>query len=206
MANPDRSIDPRILESAKSEFLVNGFDKASLKNICETAGVTTGALYKRYKGKEDLFCAVVADTIAALDEFVEMRLSIHPSILLDNELIESWNMEKSLLSWLHFLYSCRDGFVLLISCAGGTKYANFQHDFVEKMTGGSHIFFLEAKKRGLAHADISQEEMHILCSAFWTMIYEPFIHGYSWKQMEDHSKVVCKFFDWHRVLEFDLPE
>ncbi len=44
---------PRILESARNEFLANGFEKASLKAICEGAGVTTGALYKRYKGKED---------------------------------------------------------------------------------------------------------------------------------------------------------
>ena len=55
MAVADRSIDPRILESARSEFLANGFETASLKSICEGAGVTTGALYKRYKGKEDLF-------------------------------------------------------------------------------------------------------------------------------------------------------
>ena len=51
MAVPDHSIDPRILESARKEFLTYGFEKASLKSICEGAGVTTGALYKRYKGK-----------------------------------------------------------------------------------------------------------------------------------------------------------
>ena len=50
MAVPDHSIDPRIFESARKEFLENGFEKASLKAICEGAGVTTGALYKRYKG------------------------------------------------------------------------------------------------------------------------------------------------------------
>ena len=46
MAVADRSIDPRILESARTEFLASGFEKASLKTICEGAGVTTGALYK----------------------------------------------------------------------------------------------------------------------------------------------------------------
>ena len=63
MAVADRSIDPRILDSARTEFLASGFEKASLKTICEGAGVTTGALYKRYKGKEDLFCAVVEQTV-----------------------------------------------------------------------------------------------------------------------------------------------
>ncbi|WP_312355617.1 TetR/AcrR family transcriptional regulator, partial [Aminipila sp.] len=67
MAKPDRSIDPRILESAKKEFLERGYETASLKTICENAEITTGALYKRYRGKEDLFCAVVADTVTALN-------------------------------------------------------------------------------------------------------------------------------------------
>src|SRR5699024_9375527 len=68
MAVADRSIDPRILDSARTEFLASGFEMASLKTICEGAGVTTGALYKRYKGKEDLFCAVVEQTVADLYE------------------------------------------------------------------------------------------------------------------------------------------
>ena len=37
MAVPDHSIDPRIIESARKEFLEKGFEKASLKSICEGA-------------------------------------------------------------------------------------------------------------------------------------------------------------------------
>ena len=44
MAVPDHSIDPRILASARKEFLEKGFEKASLKGICQGADVTTGAL------------------------------------------------------------------------------------------------------------------------------------------------------------------
>ena len=73
MAVADRSIDPRILESARTEFLASGFEKASLKTICEGAGVTTGALYKRYKGKEELFCAVVEQTVSDLYEVAHAR-------------------------------------------------------------------------------------------------------------------------------------
>ena len=54
MSKPDRSIDPLILESARKEFLEKGFEKASLKEICAGAQVTTGALYKRYSGKENI--------------------------------------------------------------------------------------------------------------------------------------------------------
>ncbi len=66
MSTPDKSIDPRLLASAQEEFIKNGFLKAELKTICENADITTGAVYKRYKGKEDLFCAVVGDIADAL--------------------------------------------------------------------------------------------------------------------------------------------
>lgn len=206
MSKPDHSIDPRIMESAKKEFLTCGFEKASLKTICEDAGVTTGALYKRYKGKEDLFCSVVADTVEALDDFVEKRSAAKAYILSDNALIEAWEMGESMLTWFRYLYEYHDGFVLLISCAGGTRYANFQHDFVEKMTAKTYEYFQEARKRGLTHVNISMEEMHILLSAFWTTIYEPFIHDYTWEQMEAHCKLICGLFNWNQVLGFVTPK
>ncbi len=202
MAKPDRSIDPRILESAKKEFLANGYEKASLQSICENSGITTGALYKRYKGKEDLFCAVVADTVAELHGVVEERCAISVERLSDKELETAWEMNESMLWWFRFLYERREGFLLLIKHSDGTRYADFQHDWVETMTGKSYEYFLEAKKRGLTSVDIAREEMHILLSAFWTTIYEPFIHGYEWEQIEAHCDLICDLFHWQRVLGF----
>ena len=71
MSVRDVSIDLRLLKSARDEFLKQGFIKAELKTICENAGVTTGAVYKRYKGKEELFCAVVQETVDTLKAYVE---------------------------------------------------------------------------------------------------------------------------------------
>lgn len=203
MATRDYSIDPRILNSAKIEFLAHGFEKASLKTICEDAGVTTGALYKRYKGKEDLFCAVVAETVDALGSFIERKSSMPADTLSDKELMEAWEMGESMLEWFRFLYQHHDGFILLISNAGGTRYANFQHDFVEIMTTKAYEYFLEAKKRKITNVEISMREMHILLSAFWTTVYEPFIHGYTLEQIEEHCELMCKLFNWYRVLGFD---
>lgn len=203
MATPDHSIDPRILDSAKREFLLHGFEKASLKTICGDAGVTTGALYKRYKGKEDLFCAVVADTVVALDGFVEQKSAASACMLSDDLLIQAWEMGESMMEWFRFLYQHRDGFILLISGAAGTRYANFQHDFAEKMAVKTYEYFLEAKKRALTKAEISITEMHILLSAFWTAVYEPFIHGYTLEQIEAHCELMCRLFNWYHVLGFD---
>ena len=49
----DKATKEKLLESAKKEFLEKGYMKASLRTICKNAGVTTGALYFFFQGKED---------------------------------------------------------------------------------------------------------------------------------------------------------
>ena len=61
-------------------------------------------------------------------------------------------------------------------------------------------YYEEARNRGIAKADISKEEMHVLCTSFWTSIYEPFSHGMIWKEIESHCKVLCRFFDWANAI------
>lgn len=203
MAIPDHSIDPRILESAKREFLANGFEKTSLKAICEEAGITTGALYKRYKGKEDLFCALVEDTVKDLEDILVQKGGLDVAELSDSQLVKAWDMDESyMMWWFQFLYQRHDGFVLLLRCAEGTVYSNFQHDWVEQMTASTGKYLREAQSRNLTGVSISMEELHVLLSAFWTTIYEPFIHDFTWEQIELHCKVVCKLFDWYRALAF----
>lgn len=203
MAVADRSIDPRILESARTEFLANGFEKASLKTICEGAGVTTGALYKRYKGKEELFCAVVEQTVSDLYEVAHARGDKDPAVMSDQELIKAWDMDGAdMMWWFRFLYDRRDDFYLLLSCSQGTRYANFPHDWVELLTKATSAYLAEAQRRGLCRNDVEPAELHILLSAFWTTIYEPFIHHFTWEQIEAHCRIVCSLFNWHGALHF----
>ena len=50
----------KILDCGKKHFLKNGFEKASLRDICKDAGVTTGAFYRHFIDKNDLFEAIVS--------------------------------------------------------------------------------------------------------------------------------------------------
>lgn len=205
MAVSNHELDPIIFQSAKTEFLNNGFENASLNNICKNAGVTTGALYKRYSGKEDLFAAIVAETIKALEDFSANRISVPAQSLSDEELLKLWNMsgdEASLLKWFSFLEKYRDGFVLLINCSAGTRYEKFQHHWVEQMCKATYCYYEELYRRGLAKENISEMEMHIIMTAFWSTVYEPFIHNYNWEQIEKHCEIVCRLFNWSQVFRF----
>ena len=207
MSVPDKSIDPRLLNAAKKVFLKKGFEMASLAEICQTAGVTTGALYKRYRGKEELFAEVVSKTIHEMKEFVSSLEKATLSSLTDQELYDGFFMRvENNIHWLRFLYERKEELYLLIKCASGTRYTNFHHDWSEITASLIYKYYLEIKKRGLTSVEISPEEMHVLASAVWTLYYEPLIHGFSWEQMEHHAETMHHFIDWHKVFSIRKPD
>lgn len=78
MAVKDHSLDGRIVEAAKAEFLAHGFQKASLHKIADRAGITTGALYTRYKNKDALFCSLLDQVFAKIrDQYAPLAKSYY---------------------------------------------------------------------------------------------------------------------------------
>jgi AcrR family transcriptional regulator len=65
----------QLIEAALRVFLRRGFHGASLDEIADEAGYTTGAVYSNFKGKDDLFLAV-------LDAEAQRRLPQHVELLL----------------------------------------------------------------------------------------------------------------------------
>lgn len=203
MSLPDRSIEPRIQQSARDEFIKNGFLNASLQEICRNAGVTTGALYKRFKGKEELFGALVDDTVAALEGVLEEKslLCASPS---DEELKKAWAMEREYMAWwFGFIYDRYDAMYLLLACSAGTKYAEFEHYWVENMSRATYAYYIEARRRGLTRKDISEKEMHVMLSAFWTAVCEPVVHGFTREEAMRVAALMCGLFDWYKMLGFE---
>ena len=68
MANKDLSLNPKIEKAAFDVFIECGFEKASMNKIAQRAGVTTGAIYTRYKGKDELFASLVSPLFKVVSE------------------------------------------------------------------------------------------------------------------------------------------
>lgn len=65
----------RLLQSAVRRFAADGFKRTSVTAVAEQAGVTPGAVYAYFAGKEGLFeAAVDADAHALIDEAVRALL------------------------------------------------------------------------------------------------------------------------------------
>jgi AcrR family transcriptional regulator len=73
-----------LIEAAREAFLDHGIDGASLAQIAEAAGCTTGAVYANFPGKDDLFLAVLdarrAGSVQGQARIVEGGLSLDDSL------------------------------------------------------------------------------------------------------------------------------
>jgi AcrR family transcriptional regulator len=61
----------RILEAAVKQFSINGYNQASVDNICEQAGVSKGAFYHHFKTKQDIFLALLDGWLQTFDQAIE---------------------------------------------------------------------------------------------------------------------------------------
>ena len=178
MSNPDKSIDPRILQSAREEFLSRPYEQVSLREICQKAEVTTGAFYNRYKNKEELFDALVAPTLETVKTYSDATETFNYDRLDSQDMRRVWELTpETQRRIVETLYADYEGFRLLLCHAEGTKYANFIHDFVSDITARSYRVAQEAYRRGIAPFLIEEEELHMLLTAYWSTMFEPIIHG-----------------------------
>jgi len=138
-----RRLDIReaLLRSAKEEFLRCGYDKASLRNICKRANVTTGAIYNHFSCKEELFEALVKPM---LSEFTDMYRKV-----MNNEKFDKGDRVENERISIHFAVKHKDEFKLLFECSNGTKYEGYREYMINKFFYPEYqeVFDLYAKRR-----------------------------------------------------------
>ncbi len=66
MPRPRSDIQPRIVRAARTRFLADGVDGASLRAIARAARTNIGMIFYYYPTKDDLFLAVVEEVYGAL--------------------------------------------------------------------------------------------------------------------------------------------
>lgn len=122
----------RILQSAREEFKAKGYENASMRNIAQRAGYTTGVLYSRYKDKEELFSAVVKFGEMAMEDKIAEVISTNTPVTSSVVERSRNDVANRLLSIIDTVYAYKDIFELLIRCSKGSSKENHIEDFVDK--------------------------------------------------------------------------
>lgn len=203
MAKPDRSIDPRILESAKKEFLTHGYEKASTNVICRNAGVTWGALAKRYAGKNELFCALVAPVAERFKAALNAQQSSFHALPEQQREETALDAKIEAADFVDQIYDHFDEFKLLISCARGSSYENYLDDLVEIVTASITRFMEETGHEAVIQGKaVTPELLRMLVSSNLYGYFEPVAHDMTRAQARLYVEQLKYFYDvgWADIL------
>lgn len=187
MAKPDVSIEPRILDSAKAEFLKNGYSKASLKAICKNAGVTTGALYRRYSGKEGLYHALVSTVAIKFKEKIKEQRGQIQALSADAGSV--------VIDYIEFVYENFDAFKLLLECPGGTIYCGYLKEVVDLATEHIlEIMHLNQKEITRFNKQVSPQFLHMVVNAYFSGFFEPVFQNMNLEDAKAYETQFACFF------------
>lgn len=184
----------RILDSGMKMFLENGYERTNLRDLCAAAGITTGSFYRHFTGKEDLFSYFVRP---AVEEIRRLFADAEPAC---REAVESREIRRL---WrivdadrlLDYIYRNFDALKLLLKCSDGTRYSDFLNDVVNMEADISLRALRLAKERGLIAAELpSEPEMHLICHAYVSSVFEAVLHDLSRDVMEKYIHTIMTVF------------
>jgi len=136
--NDKKQTKDRILTEAMKEFLVKGYEQASLRSICKKAECTTGAMYFFFKDKNDLFGALVKPQVDTIKKIVEDHYILEMQEIEQIRYVEgqftNYNPESDVAVMFQvcsYIYENFDSFTLLLTKAVGSTYENFVDYLIE---------------------------------------------------------------------------
>ena len=194
----------KITDSGKANFLNDGYERANLRKIYKDAGVTTGAFYRHFEDKEDLFVALVEPLANEILEFYSKFETESFQSLKRDELedLANINVNGSIETAL-YMFGKKDLFELLVYHAYGTKYANFVDKLVElEDENRKKVFQIVAGKRQMT--EIPETTIHLLDHAYINALCEIIIHSKTETEVKMNSKIVAEFFNngWENLRGF----
>ncbi len=160
-----------LIEAAKKEFLEKGYNKASLRNICSQAGVTTGALYFFFKNKEELFAEIVDGPLAGLKELLAKHFKDDREYMSGMDSVQDIDPDHSDESdmFIEYIYRYRDSFILVLNSAENTVYENCVDEFVDLIEQSIPVM-VSGMKGYTVDAYMSHWMAHLTIDAFTNVI------------------------------------
>ena len=174
-------------ESAEAEFLEKGYLKSSLRRICASAGVTTGALYFFFRDKEALFGAIVEPPLEELKELLLVHFNTERKSLSSSATyyhIEGDHNDFSAML-VHHIYTNRSAFILLLTKSQGSRFENCVDGMVD-MVEKNYLVVAEKMARAAPGKHINTYMLHWLAH----MIIDAFIHLITHEQNEKKALVI----------------
>ncbi len=193
----------RVKAAIREEFLEKGYEGASVRSIGARAGMSSAGLYRHYPDKASMFDAVIEPLTKSVESWLE-RHKQESLKSMDRQLSGDILGETLIDLIKDVILPRREEFKLLISCSAGSRYENYINDFVLQNQKDMMLTFERLRAEGYKVRDITEEELHILLSAYLTACFEPIIHGHDDEEVLRQLDTIRDFFlpGWQKNMGF----
>ena len=192
-----------IMKIAKEEFLSQGYEKTSMREVAGKAGLTVGALYKHFSGKEEMFSAIVDPVY---DKFVKLckKQTETAKRLLLSKGMEGFELGSAhgTMQTLKFIYRYFGEFQMMFQAPKGSRYADIRERMVQMETESSEEIFeiIYGKEKEAFY--LPDNVMHIFFTMSLTPLFEIIEHGYLYKDAVSIMSVLsdAQNYAWRRLI------
>lgn len=196
-----------ILDAGKQEFLTQGFQKASMRNIAKSAGATTGAVYIYFTDKQALFHALVGEAAEQLEYGYKQQQLQFEDLEVGRQIENLDQLAKKDQNWLiEYIYDHFEAFKLICCCSAGTVYEDYKDQLVQIEVEASLIFIEQLQAESGKQLRIDEELIHIVSNALFSGIFETVIHDMPREKAREYIERLYVFYEagWFKLLEIEL--
>ena len=199
----DESINAKLLECAKAEFMEKGFADASMRTIAERAGVTTGMLYSRFADKDEMFRSIVgegAEKLYAYFSDVQENFAAFPAEQQKGEM-HSYTSGKMRVM-MDIIYDYFDSFKLIVCHSAGSSYEHYIDRMIDYETESTERFMRVLRESGAPVRTVRRDINHMLASALFNGVFEVVAHDFPKEDAMEYVDAVCEFFyaGWDKLM------
>ncbi len=203
----------QLLEAAATCFGQDGYNAASVADICRRAGVSKGTLYLYFRSKEDLFKAVVRGGIVPAIERAEKLLDEHQGSA--DALIR-----KLVKQWWASVGSTRLGGIPKLMISESRNFPELTQFYYREVISRGHRLVAAAVQRGIDSGEFRQVNVEyvrrLLIAPLWLLTVWRFSFDFCESQkldpmtyMDSHLDLILRGLKKDETVqqkEAELPE
>ena len=174
----------RLIECAKREFLAKGFAKASLRNICAEAGLTTGAVYFLFKDKNGLLGAIVDEPLQKIHELMLYHFSAEQQEDFSTYQQRDGDHDQFAQELIGIMYDNYDAMRILLDRSQGSAYESIVDRFIDT----TDSYYIELAQ-------------HYADSVPGKRVNQYMLHWFSHVQIEAFVHLLTHESDRHKALQ-----
>ena len=157
-------IQYNIIQKSKDIFLSNGFQRASLRDISKSSGVSLGNIYNYFASKDEVFLSVVYPAMIALYKMLDKHHGKQGTGII---VLKDENYFPVVLDeYLTLIKENKDLLRLLLILSKGSGLENFKNEYVVRSNSLVRTWFSDMKMK-YPHINTDFSDSFLSLHTFW---------------------------------------